>query len=925
MLAASCLVHANRMKPRRSPSRSPENVARDGDSMSRNELRRGVEAALCALGRGFLQHPDNRALRRSLARGELSPRDYFNQLLGLVYRLIFLFTVEERDLLHPEDSHRSAKERYAKGYGVTRLRARPLAAHERDAGSEIWENLKVVFRSLATGAPELALPALAGIFASDRCPVFDAEKHGASLQNEVISDALRRLSWLESEKGPVVVHWGALKPEELGSVYETLLELRPEISDDGRSFALCENGAEAHARRSSGSYYTPDSLVSTLLARTLDPIVEETLASKPADPVRALLNLSIVDPACGSGHFLLAAGRRLALYVARAAGHDSPSPTALRHALRQVIGRCLYGVDLNPLAVELCKVSLWLEAFEPGHPLSFLDSHIHVGNALVGASRERIEAGIPDAAWEPGKDHDPKAPRRRKRRNQKQNAPHELSGETLPLLLSPRTHPSALARESLQDETLLDVELKASEWKAYLESEALEHAASVANLWCSTFFWHAPALTSPVEPPNNDTLLAVCNHPKSVSAPVRREVARLASEHRFFHWPLAFPHVFARGGFDVVLGNPPWIAHAGRAAQPLPSGLRRFYKASYRTFAGYPTTHGMFVALGPSVLRPGGALGFIVPSSVSELPKYEPTRRAHDALCDFGAPLIDFGEGQFLGVTQPCMALVSKRTDGGRQSDLPGSPWPMERPDLNEVARAVLARLDEFSPLPPELFGERGFQSDVEARAHFRALSAPKGRFTLPLREGTDVREFRLLPPRVHADPKALRGRIRSDEDFRSVRIVVRNTARYPIAALSDGTPFRNSLLAGFSSDEWPAEALVAYLNSSLVRWRHYVKNRDARQPVLPQVKIGHLRTIPAPKLTAKSKKLLTQIGKRLSSSVPPLDERERSNLDQIVFDAFALTEEGRALIVSWHREVHTSNRRQARKARRRTRIDRKS
>src|SRR5512140_740988 len=132
-----------------------------------------------------------------------------------------------------------------------------------------------------------------------------------------------------------------------------------------------------------------------LLDSALVPVIADTIARHPENSADALLELSIVDPACGSGHFLLAAARRLAGHVARLQASGTPSAQEYRHALRQVVGRCIYGVDLNPLAVELCKVSLWMEAVEPGRPLTFLDAHIRCGNSLLGTTPELMAGGIP--------------------------------------------------------------------------------------------------------------------------------------------------------------------------------------------------------------------------------------------------------------------------------------------------------------------------------------------------------------------------------------------------------------------------------------------------------------------------------------------------------------------------------------------------
>ena len=170
-----------------------------------------------------------------------------------------------------------------------------------------------------------------------------------------------------------VVGYRNLGAEELGGVYEGLLALTPQVSGDGADFTFAEFAG--NARKTSGAYYTPDSLVQCLLDSALDPVVEAAQRGKSgADAERAILDLKVCDPAVGSGHFLVGAAHRLARHLARvrahASGESEPSPLLYQHALRDVIGRCLYGVDMNPMAAELCRVSLWLEALEPGKPLS---------------------------------------------------------------------------------------------------------------------------------------------------------------------------------------------------------------------------------------------------------------------------------------------------------------------------------------------------------------------------------------------------------------------------------------------------------------------------------------------------------------------------------------------------------------------------
>ncbi|MCU0690474.1 MAG: N-6 DNA methylase, partial [Polyangiaceae bacterium] len=773
---------------------------------AREQLRQGVEEALLVLGNGFLRHPDNKALRAKLEDGGLSVREFFNQLLRTVYRLISLLTVEERGLLHEADAPQAARQLYSEGYGMRRLRARSAKRRAYDRFADLWEGVKIVFRGLASGERRLGLPALGGIFAAERCPDLDA----CRLENAALLGAVHRLAWLRQPDSISRVNWQDMGPEELGGVYESLLELVPALRSANRSFEFGVSDDGQHARRATGSYYTPEKLVRTLLDRTLEPVIERTVRENPTQAADALLGLAIVDPTCGSGHFLLAAARRLAAAVARHRAQTTPTNSEYRQAVREVVGRCIFGVDLNPLAVELCKVSLWMEAVEPGKPLSFLDSHIQHGNALLGARPEWIAQGVPDEAWDAVEGEDKKVAKALKRRNSAAAA-GQRGLETL-WSAPRRSAPDALTEAVAQLEASSDADLaalveKQAHWTRIIDSEQYKHERVVADAWCAAFMWPKDSSQVIASAPTDDVWRQMRDRQGCPAESTVATVRTIASRHHFFHWHLAFPQVFAQGGFDLVIGNPPWIAHAGRAAQPLLPEVKRFCKINYSTFAGYPTTHGMFIGMAGRLLREGGGVGIIVPSSVSELPKYEPTRRAHDELCDLPDALVDFGEGQFPGVTQPCMALTSRRRAGGRAEGTQGEPWTMERPDLDETARALLDRLATLPSLPRELFAERGFQSDQAALEHILETPSPQGRYTLPLREGTDVREFQLLLPRLYADPTALGSRLRGPDEYQAVRFVVRNTARYPIAATSDGKAFRNSLLAGFESDEWPAVA----------------------------------------------------------------------------------------------------------------------
>lgn len=235
----------------------------------------------------------------------------------------------------------------------------------------------------------------------------------------------------------------------------------------------------------------------------------------------------------------------------------------------------------------------------------------------------------------------------------------------------------------------------------------------------------------------------------------------------------------------------------------------------------------------------------------------------------------------------------------------------MSREDLGELGGALLTRLAAMPVLEPKLFGERGIQSDQRMKSHLSAGTEAHGRFTTPVREGADIREFYLGRPRLWADWSALGRQARAKEEYELVRIVVRQTASFPIATLHDGLPFRNSLLAGFESEQWEPATLVALLNSSLVRWHHYMRHRDARQPVLPQVKVGHLRAIPQPgNVTREHKQALARLA--LSAHESETMVSTRLDLDRLVAEMYGLSEAEAQLVEAWAEPLRSKAQRRA-------------
>lgn len=535
-----------------------------------DSLRKGVEEAITSLGRGFIAHRANRALRERLKSGNLDKQDYYRQILRLVYRLLFLIVAEDREVLLDPNASEGARARYIKYYSTARLR-RLAGRRYGTRHSDLYVVLRLVMEKLGSdaGGPELGLPAL-GSFLFSKAALPDLE--GCEIANYDLLTAIRALAFT-SDKG---VRWHVdyknLGSEELGSVYESLLELHPELNLEAATFSL--STTSGNERKTSGSYYTPTSLINSLLDSALEPVLAE--ADKQKDPEAALLNLKVCDPACGSGHFLIAAAHRIAKRLAQIRTGDSePSPEATRHALRDVVGRCIYGVDINPMAVELCKVSLWMEAVEPGKPLSFLDHHILCGNSLLGTTPALIKKGIPDGAFKPIEGDDPEYCREYKRRNR-----DERQGQRfLPDVENEPWHhlgnlaASLTSIDEIADDTIEGVHKRQDQYEKSVNSSDYHYGGLLADAWSAAFIWKKLRSGELPYPITEEVFRRIEENPFNIPKWLESEIRWLAAQYQFFHWHLAFPGVFHvssqdevpgstqagwSGGFNVVLGNPPW-------------------------------------------------------------------------------------------------------------------------------------------------------------------------------------------------------------------------------------------------------------------------------------------------------------------------------------------------------------------------------
>jgi len=541
----------------------------------RGKLRYQVAEALRALGTGFLSHPANGALRSALqtAEGGYDRQAFFEELLRLVYRLIFLATVEDRRdrgtgerLVFTPDAADDAKARYLAGYSMTWLRERAVRRSQHDRHADLWQALTITFGALARGEPALGLPALGGLFEADQCPKLDA----AQLDNRHLLAAVFQLGWFRADGGLSRVNYRDMGPEELGSVYESLLELVPDLQGlaspvTARLAFVGDDETDAstkgNTRKLTGSYYTPDSLVQELIKSALEPVIAQTVKANPERPVEALLSLTICDPACGSGHFLLSAARRLADEVAlhRAAVEregGAPTPADYRHALRDVVSRCIYGVDKNPMAIQLAKTALWLEAYSPDRPLSFVDHHLRVGDALLGVLDPKVlENGIPDEAYTALSGDDKEVAKALKKQNKADlKSWRQIAGGDL--LTQAGLAAQAVSVETLDDDTPEHLAAKRRAW-SQAEAEAQGSTfARLADTYVAAFL--APKLADTGDTvPLSGYLWGVLSG-QAPQAVVEDASHALCRRHSVFHWWLAFPQVASKGGFSVMLGNPPW-------------------------------------------------------------------------------------------------------------------------------------------------------------------------------------------------------------------------------------------------------------------------------------------------------------------------------------------------------------------------------
>lgn len=515
----------------------------------RDRLRGNFEKALEVLGNGFLR--SNPKIVKRLDDNSLRLEEYLEQLIRLVYRLIFVAVAEERNFIHITSTKSSVRRLYSENYGFEQLRQQALKRSMRNDCLDVWEGVRILLRAFENGEEKLGIPPFGGLFNQDTTP----DLNEAIISNDFIMEGIYHLSYVFERNTRSRINWRDMATEELGSVYEGLLELIPSRMADGRGFSFLDpKMAYGSKRRSAGAYYTPDVLVQAILDSSLEPVLD---AAERNGGIKELLNLKIIDPACGSGHFLLGAARRIADRVSKLRDAEFLN---YQQALRDVIRNCIFGVDNDLLTVELAKVSLWIEAIEPGKPLGYLDENIKCGNSTLGIFKlETLSLGIPDEAYSSGVKQNKILLKNYKRKNQS-----ERSGQGsfdfrkgIGWLPKPPNFEKKLSYiRNLPENNKNQKNIKEKEFKKIKKDIEFLKWKNASDLYFAPFFISKEQHIENDIPTSGDVWRSLAG--EIINNDKISVANEYSTEMNIFHWFLEFFDILTNGGFDVVIGNPPW-------------------------------------------------------------------------------------------------------------------------------------------------------------------------------------------------------------------------------------------------------------------------------------------------------------------------------------------------------------------------------
>lgn len=590
------------------------NMSIESGNRIRNGLSRAVQTTMETIGNAVLtsEGKGNNALREAFTNGTMDATQLNKELIHFIYRLLFLFIIEDRGLVYQIPDSPDApdykqlcqwQDIYKKFYAASRLRhLSELAYLKQRQYSDLWQGLMDTFHLFEpdTFGEKLGIKPLGGV-------LFGTETlhwlKQCQVNNKDLLAAFSALNEFEDERQQKVkINYSSLDVEEFGSVYEGILEMRPFVLPGVAASDWQFGFVGGLDRQSTSSYYTRPDLVQNLIKTTLEPVIKEKIAAQTTteEKVKALLNMKVCDAASGSGHIVLAMARTIAWYIyTLRTGEDNPASLDYRQALREVISRCVYAVDYNPDAVELCKVVLWIEGYCAGKPLSFLDHHIRCGNSVLGVSDlQMLIDGVPDKALTADDKDTLKALKKlnqeavKKINNQNSNEPLLGLEDTFGVVKLSAAQIGLADKirfiNHLPEDTLEEEIIKQERWRELMESARVDCLRRACDIYTYAFYKtvkHDEILIDnesvngkiklEAEVPYTKTVTRALQeieamecaekgktfltYYRELSKDFKSEVKRIAEEQRFFHWCVEFPEVFAANkGFDVMCGNPPW-------------------------------------------------------------------------------------------------------------------------------------------------------------------------------------------------------------------------------------------------------------------------------------------------------------------------------------------------------------------------------
>ena len=590
------------------------NMSIESGNRIRNGLSRAVQTTMETIGNALLtsEGESNDALRRAFIDGTMNAAQLNKELIHFIYRLLFLFIIEERGLVYQIPDSIDApdykqqcqwQDIYKKYYAASRLRRlSELSYLKQRQYSDLWQGLMDTFHLFEPDnfGEKLGIKPLGGV-------LFGAQTlhwlKQCKVSNKDLLAAFSALNEFTDERQQrVKINYSSLDVEEFGSVYEGILEMRPFVQPAHAASDWQFGFVGGLDRKSTSSYYTRPDLVQNLIKTTLEPVIMKKMAqyATTEEKEKALLNMKVCDAASGSGHIVLAMARTIAWYVCTLrTGEDNPASLDYRQALREVISRCVYAVDYNPDAVELCKVVLWIEGYCAGKPLSFLDHHIRCGNSVLGVSDlQMLIDGVPDKALTAEDKDTLKALKKMNQEAIKAVSGNSGNEPSLGLENTFGIEKMTASQIGLADKvrfinhlpenTLEEEIIKQERWKDLMTSARVDCLRRACDIYTYAFYHTVKAdelykdkggtnkeLDLEAEVPYTKTVMRALQeieamedlekgeplptYYRQLSADFKTEVSRMADEQRFFHWCVEFPEVFAANkGFDVMCGNPPW-------------------------------------------------------------------------------------------------------------------------------------------------------------------------------------------------------------------------------------------------------------------------------------------------------------------------------------------------------------------------------